>query len=150
MESLTKISKDDFYSLTIPILFNDEHTSRRFGIVGNKEVQFGLSWQSDLIEPVVTGIGLNIYGVGIDQNFAIFDLALNSILFTLNLTYNFFTIQIFNDSVLVITELEIIRLSMLRFEILKRYPLPDYFDKSVLSGGFLEIKCVGNKSILIE
>jgi hypothetical protein len=70
-------------------------------------------------------------------------------LLQLRLTYNFFTTQITKDNILVITELEIIRLGRVGFEILKRYSLPDYFEKAILKEGFWEIECAGGTGIEI-
>jgi hypothetical protein len=149
VQLLFKVSEESFNNLKIPIIFNDNNTSRCFGVIRKDEREFGLAWQSDLIEPEVKEIDSSIYGIGIDQLFAIVDFKKNLVLLRLGLTYNFFTTQIFKDSILVITELEIIRLERIGFEISKRYSLPDYFEKAIFRDGILEIKCMGETSIEI-
>ena len=150
MGLLIKLSEEDFYKSKIPILFNDKNTSRCFGVIRKGEQEFGLAWQSDLVEPFITEIDPNIYCIGIDQDFAVVDFNNKLILLRLYLTYNFFTTQIFKGSILVVTELEIIRLERIEFEILKRYALPDYFENAILRDDFLEIKCAGDTGIEIK
>jgi len=142
-----KITEEEFNKSALPILFN-EATSRRFGEIVNGSNGFRFSWQSDLIEPVITEINKNIYSIGIDQNFAIVNLDENNVLLRLRLTYNFLTTKLYKGSIFVCTELEILRLEHGgNYQVLSSYPLPDFFEDIIFEDDIIKVKCVENDLI---
>lgn len=148
---LKNISVEEFNKLKVPILFEEGIFNRRFGVITNNKQSFGLAWRSDMIQPSLIELDLNIYGIGIDQNFAIVDFNNNLIRLKLSLTYNFYTIELFLSDIFIITELEIIRLNRVTFKVLDKYELPDLFEEMVLShNDQLEVKCAGNISIVLD
>jgi hypothetical protein len=138
---LENITEEKFNKLNWPILFNDETTSRCFGIISNGEQNFRLAWQSDLIQPVITEIRSSIYGVGIDQDYAIVNFATNTVELKLNLTYNFFCASVFGEILFIVTELEVVKLNVVTFEVVQYYGLPSHCEEIIVRDSGLEIKC---------
>ena len=85
--TLLQITEEQFYRLTMPVLFNDIKTSRSFSTITNGVRYFKFAWQSDLITPVITEIDTAIYSIGIDQSFVVIDFNKNSVPLNLNLPY---------------------------------------------------------------
>lgn len=67
----------------------------------------------------------------------------------LRLTYNFYTVKVFNEDVFIITELEILKLDKVTFTITNEYELPDLFEEIVIYDGRIEFKCTGGQRIFL-
>lgn len=143
--AMSHIPKDEFYSLRLPVVFNDKSTSRSFGVIAIAgKPCFKMAWQSDLVEPVITEIRNDVVSIGIDQNLAIVNFTTNAILLNVELTYNFLTTEVLNERILMATELEVLEINSTSFEILHTYLLPDLFEEFVFENGTAEVRCAGN------
>ena len=147
--SLLKINESEFNKLNIPILFNDSYTSRCFGVIKNNKYSYKFSWQSDLIQPILSEVINGIFSIGIDQNFTIINFNLNLIAFKLELNYTFYDTKIFNDLIYVITELEIIKINALTFKVLEEYLLPDIFEEIIFEEKKISVRCLDQSVINI-
>ena len=146
---ILQIEELEFNKLNAPTLFNNSYTSRCFGIIKNKIFSYKFAWQSDLIKPVLTEVNKNVFAIGIDQNFAIINFNLNSIVSKLELSYTFYDTKIFNNFIYVITELEIIKINSLTFKVIKEYPLPEIFEEIILKNENITVRCLDGTVINI-
>lgn len=138
-----KISENEFEKKqSTPVLFYDSLYSRCFGVIENKASEFKFGWQSDLLEPVIKDVDKNIYAIGIDQSFAIVDLAQNKVLLNLNLFYNFHTVVPYKDYIFICTELEVVVINKLTYETVQSITLPDFFEELVFEDGKVKVVCV--------
>ncbi len=147
---LEKISEESFNNLTSKVLFNDSTTSRCFGEINGAPTKFRLGWQSDLIDPVISELVPGIFGVGIDQNFAIADFNTGNELLNLNLDYSFLTLQKFEESLFVISELEVIEIDLSNFTVINTHALPDLYQDIEKKDGYFEISCEGGFVVKID
>ncbi|KQT27024.1 hypothetical protein ASG22_20425 [Chryseobacterium sp. Leaf405] len=114
---LKEISEKDFKNSNLPVLFEDKRTDRMFGVISNDIHSFKLGWQSTIVKPVIKEVNQEIYAIGIDQNFILIDLELLKIRLKLKLTYFFFNVAIYNNFIIVITELEIFIISEFTYKL---------------------------------
>lgn len=150
MNLLNKINKESFYQQNVPMLFKDNITNNHFGIITNGNFRFKIAWYSE-IEPVIKEVSLGIYCIGIDQNFSIIDLNTGNILLHLDLFYNFFGVEIEKNIILVILELEIIKINKLDFKVVDSYGLSDLFESIEFNNENAIVKCLGvDEEIKIE
>jgi hypothetical protein len=145
--NILKVGESEFDKLNVPMLFNDINTRRCFGVIKNNISSYKYSWQSDMIEPLLTEITKDIYAIGIDQNFAVINFKLNSIVFKLELNYTFYDTKIFNEFIYVITELEIVKINSLTFKVMKEYQLPDIFEEILLTDKKITVRCLDQSII---
>lgn len=125
---IKEISETDFKKINLPILFDNELFDRVFGIIFHKRNVFKIGWQSTIVKPIISSITTNIYSIGIDLNFVIFNLSEEKILQKMNLNYFFYDTKIYNDFLYIITELEIIKINILDLKVNQKYTLTDYFE----------------------
>ncbi|HRP03212.1 MAG TPA: hypothetical protein PLE30_11250 [Candidatus Kapabacteria bacterium] len=147
---LFEISELDFKALSVPILFNDDSSDRVFGLISDNKNKYKLGWQSDVIKPVIKWINSNICSIGIDQKFIIFEFDTGKVLLKTQLDYFFFDTLILNDSVYIITELELIKIKIKDFFIQESYALPDYFESIRIEKDSIIVKCVDSQVININ
>ena len=145
-----KIPESEFIRINAPVVFGDKSTNRVFGILSNDIMHYKFAWQSDKIDPAITFIGNEICLIGIDQDFVILNFNTGNIFLKLLLTYIFYGVKVHNDYLYVITELEIIKISIPKFEILETFALPDYFEGIKFYDDVIQVKCAGNEIINIK
>lgn len=146
---LKNITKKEYSLSTLPTLFGNLETDRNFGII--PELNFKISWQSTDILPIISHIFQNkIYSIGIDQNFAVINKDKKEVLVNSILDYFFYGISIINEFLYVVTELEIIKYDLDNFQILKKYGLPEIFEKFISNDHQIKVKCLDGNIIFIE
>jgi len=146
---LENVTRGDFKYNNCPILFEDANANNRFALITKGKYSYRLAWHSDLINPVILEINSNVVSIGVDQNFAIIDFNNNSILFNLNLIYNFLNVFLFKDWIFIVTELEIIKVGKNIFQVLEEYALPDLFEEIFFKGDRIEVRSADNNIIEI-
>jgi hypothetical protein len=148
---ISQINEQEFNNLNIQILFsNNNNTDRCFGIITNHILSYRFSWQSDMIQPLLTKVKSGIYSIGIDQKFAIVDFNLGAIVFYLELNYTFYDTKIFDNLIYLNTELEILIIDSVTFEVIKEYPLPDIFGEIIKTNEKITVRCLDNSIIDIN
>ena len=140
------ITEIEYQHISLPILFQNRYTNRRFGLIEDKEVGFKLAWQSDLIEPDFLKLSEEQYLIGVDQNFAVVDFSSMEVLIKIPLASNYLASDIMNDKVFVSSELEVLQLSLEDFRIMNRYLLPDVFENIRTNKGELFVSCMDGSS----
>ena len=148
--NLIRISKENFDKNDSPILFMDNISNREWALLTNGLYTLKIAWHSDLINPMITKIDGYVYGIGIDQNFAVVDFSEQIIKLNLHLFYNFFETKILGDFFFIISELEIIKIEKFTLEIVHKYDLPEIFEEVVFKSDHYEIKCFGGYTIVIN
>ncbi|RUT07632.1 hypothetical protein DSM106972_018920 [Dulcicalothrix desertica PCC 7102] len=90
------------------ILFDED--ARRFSLIdlGKEFGCYGLSWRSDLIEPIIVISANQQIWIGIDQRLAAINLNTGHILVSLPVLTNILQIQVVNTATLVLTESELL------------------------------------------
>ncbi|SEA50929.1 hypothetical protein SAMN05192529_1242 [Arachidicoccus rhizosphaerae] len=148
--SINEISESEFKKLEIPVLFEDESIDRIFGVISDGKNEYKLGWQSENIKPVVKWINTILCSIGVDLVFVIFEFNTGRILYKLSLDYYFYDTRIYNGAIYVITQLEIIKISITDLTIAETYSLPDYFESIEFKQGILIVRCIGNEVVNIE
>ncbi|MBV4357148.1 hypothetical protein [Pinibacter aurantiacus] len=138
-----EISETEFLTQQITVLFTNKNGNRKFGIVSLSNRSYKFSWQSDLIEPVITKIADSICAVGVDQHFVIIDFEQNKLLLDLSLFYNFYDTKIWEEQIFVCTELEVLVVDKVAFRIVRSIDLPDFFERLVFEDKKIRIVCMG-------
>ncbi|OQP43335.1 hypothetical protein A4H97_34055 [Niastella yeongjuensis] len=123
-------------------LFNDTNTDRRFLKIKAGKSEYAIGWRSDLLKPVILEILSNVYIVGIDQDVAVVDFEKNIILLKIDLSFSLYDIQFVNGRLFVLTELEVLEMSITSWQVVQTYLLPDYFQEILIVDGSLKAKCV--------
>lgn len=104
------IEKSQFKKIDIArqILFDED--ARRFSLIdlGKKFGCYGLSWRSDLIEPIIVTSANQLIWIGIDQRLTAINLNTGHILVNLPLVTNILQIQAVDTAILVLTESELL------------------------------------------
>jgi hypothetical protein len=144
---LKNVNNTEFYTIPGQVIFNDEMTSRKYGLLTNNKLNFKFSWQSDLVTPQVIKISNDTYGIGIDQHFAILDFKLNHIALNKELIYPFLVAEIFHKDIMVCTEMEIVKVDGNSFIVKGIIALPDIFEDIEFVNDRLVITCAGNIQI---
>lgn len=145
---LKNLTEEDFDKLNLPILFGDSFTNKRFAIVTNGQQSFRLAWRSNLIDPIITEISLNVFGVGIDQYYSIVNFTTGGIELMLSLTYNFDCAAVIGKTLFIITELEIVVVNTITFEVVAERGLPNSFQEMSITNNVLEITCMDTDFIV--
>lgn len=148
--SIKEISETYFNNSRIPVLFEDKLTDRVFGIISNGVNEYKFGWQSTLIKPIIKFIDSSYCSIGIDLIFVIFDFNTGEVLKKLSLNYYFYDTKIFNDSIYVITQLEIIKITIIDLTIIDTYSLTDYFESIEFNEGNIVVKCIDGEVININ
>lgn len=138
---IKEISESQFNDSNTVLLFKDETSNRKFGLL-DEGVRFKLAWHSDSISPTITEIKPQLLGIGIDQNFAIVDVANPTPLLKLTLDYPYCTTEIFGGHIFVTSQLEIIKIDMNTWSVIQRYDLPEYYESMRPKGNGYEVQCI--------
>lgn len=123
-------------------LFSDPKTDRRFLKIKAGKSEYSIGWRSDLLNPVILEVTPHVFVVGIDQYFAVVDYEKKEILLKINLEFNLYDIRLVNRRLFVLTELEIIEISITNWQVIQVYSLPDYFQEIIILDGLVKAKCV--------
>ena len=148
---LKYITELEFIDTDIPLLFQEKESifNRKFALLNFDKSSFKIAWQSDSIEPEIVKISANIYSVGVDQNFAVIDVTDGSIILKLELFYFFYSVYKLLNRIFIVTELEIIELNALTFQVLAEFALPEIFSEFSLNGSNIEVKCIDGTGVAI-
>lgn len=151
MNLFNEITKIEFNALNELTLFKeaDDRANNHYAIISDGMYGLKFSWNSE-IEPVIIEVKPKVYSIGIDQHFAVVDFSSNTILLNLNLFYNFYDTKIFKEWIFIISELEILKVSRLDFNIIETYELPDFFSDIEFKGEVAEIRCSGGEIIQLK
>lgn len=141
-----KITEEEFKSVDLPIIFENKLTDRSFAIVYKNIDIFKLGWQSTDVDPILIQLREDILALGVDLMFSIVDTHAKKVLRNIKLNYFFFDFKLINDKLFVITELEVLKLNIVDFEIVDNYLLSDFFESIEISKDEILINTVdGNK-----
>lgn len=146
---IKQISNSEFNELNCHTLFEDKLTDRVFGVITNGIYICKFGWQSDTLKPFLLNLSDGICLIGIDQNLIIFDFIKKKEVLKSSLDYFFYKAVINKEHIYAITELEILKIRLISYEIVERYGLPDYFEKIEFKESSTEIHCVGDKKITV-
>ena len=141
------IDKNRFKISEGRVIFYNELTNRSFGELIHNNYSFKIGWNSQLIDLKTIQIAPDIYALGIDQDFAIIDFNKGEILLKLELFYTFYDIKLHNQEIYICTELEVLVLNKLNYNILKKIGLLEFFEDLSFEGNTIIIKCIDNVTI---
>jgi hypothetical protein len=143
---LKLINEVVFNELNSKTIFNVERP-RCYGILANKDYSYKLGWQSEIVNPKINEISDNVYSIGIDLNFAIIDFEKGNVVLNLPLDYFFYDTKLHNGFIYVITELLIIKINQMTYEIIEKFDLPDFFDEIIFKDDTMEIRCLNDEIV---
>jgi|SRR5690606_23094253 len=145
-----EISSVEFAELDCIILFHEEKTARRFGLITNGLMSFKFSWQSDTIDPVVKVYENSFYCLGIDQTFSIIKFNEKAFPSVIKLDYLLYDIRFINGVIWVITELEILLIDATYNEIIKRISLPSFFQEITSESPLVAVECMEGEIVYVK
>ena len=145
-----EISYIEFSELDCAVLFHEEKTARRFGVITNGIFKFKFSWQSENINPIVKGCINSVYYLGIDLMFSIIKFGEETFRSVVKLDYFLYDIILIKGWICVITELEILVIDASCYEIVKRISLPSLFKEINSESPLLAVECMEGESVNIE
>jgi|SRR5690554_280699 len=125
---IREISEEEYKNKNLSVLFDDQISDRTFAILTNDEDIFKMGWQSTDISPSLINLTDRIFAIGVDLNFVIIDISTKKALMRIKLNYFFYEFKIIDNILLVITELEIIKVNIVNFQIDEKYALSDFFE----------------------
>lgn len=143
---LKLINEVVFNESNLTTIFNVERP-RCYGILVNKDYSYKLEWQSEIVNPKINEISDNVYSIGIDLNFAIIDFEKGNVVLNLPLDYFFYDTKLHNGFIYVITELLIIKINQMTYEVIEKFSLPDFFNKIIFNNNTMEIKCLNDEIV---
>jgi hypothetical protein len=148
-KNINEISELEYNNLEFPVLFEDKLTDKKFGlfIMGEKKYKFG--WQSETIDPKIIFIDIYRCSIGVDLIFIIFEILTGKILIKISLDYFYYETKIYNNFLYVVTELEIIKITIDGLDVVDNYSLPDYFGSIEFSEDEIIVHCVNDEAIKI-
>lgn len=148
MEATFKeISHDQFVNVDLPWLFDDESTSRKFGLISVEQRGYKFSWDSNLIQPEIEKIETGVYSIGIDQHFAIVDFVRGMIPLNIHLFYNFYNTKLSGEHIFVCTELEVLVVRRGTYNVVRSFDLPEFFDELIIEASTVKIICVDQQVV---
>lgn len=144
---LREISEINYKNSNLPILFETKQTDRMFGMISNNKQSFKFGWQSTIVKPIIKEVSKEVYAIGIDLNFIIIDLNLVKIKLKLELSYFFLNLVFYDDFIIVITELEILIISLINCSLLKNISLPEIYENMEMNGKDLKFISVDGSEV---
>ncbi|TDO21274.1 hypothetical protein [Pedobacter duraquae] len=142
--SMTFLTETDFNKTDAFVLFAED-MSKCYGLTALNDMRYKFGWHSDMIKPQITKIVDLTYSIGIDLHFAVVDFQDGTVIHNLRL-FSFFFDTYVMDQIYVITEMEIIRINRLTYEILNHFQLPDIFEEMKIENGRIKVQCMGGLS----
>ncbi len=143
------LSEAEYRAFNGQILFDNKETDRCFGLISNGVANYRFAWQSDTIEPCFQEIDNGVCLLGIDKNFAVIDFKAEAVKVNMLLDYFFYDVKIMRNNIFIITELEIIEIDFSTYNVVEKFPLPDYFEKMDVFGDKIAVKCLGGEMLII-
>ena len=146
---LERIANREFYVSKYQTLFYDNETNRSFGKLALKEGGWKFGWRSSGVSPILKKITDEVYCIGIDQDLAVVNVTNLRKLRYLKLDFFLLEIEVFGEFVFVMTELEILKLEKVSFNVVATYQLPDNFVSIDFSKPTISILCSDGTEIII-
>lgn len=143
------ISEIEFNKSTnIPILFGNPKIDTRFGLVSYDDNKAKFSWSSELVTPEVKELSNNFISIGIDQNYIIYNFYNNNVVLKLALDYFFYYSKVLDFIIYVITELEVIKIDILKYSVIDKIILPDIIENIEFEHEILKITCFNGDKVI--
>ena len=130
-------------------VFDDSHNNsyRIYGKLVEGDSYAKIAWSSDLLQPQFLKIFPQVYAIGIDQNFAIYDFKKKHRIMCLDLMFLFCEMVMYNKKIFVATELEVFVIDIQQYKVVHTISLSDTYNKIEINCGNVEIHCMDNTFI---
>ncbi|MFK3859740.1 hypothetical protein [Pseudoalteromonas rhizosphaerae] len=145
-----KVSEEEFNAGDFLCVFSPNENARCFAFLSLNEVCFKLSWESDLLEPVIVHVKDSIYAIGIDLHFSLIDFKDCRIVKKFDLDFFLVDIEVVAGYLIIITELSAIKIYIDENYIKDFIAFPDTYVEHAIKEGVIEIQCSDNESLLIK
>jgi hypothetical protein len=146
MKPLIQLVSREEYNKIGSVLFENSY-SRCFAKLVVGDNTYTLAWHSDLLLPKVISIPPKFIAIGIDQKFSVLDCNSADTVLNLSLDYNFSKVEVFQNSLFIATELEIIEVQTADWKIVSRIILPSFFEEFININKFLKVRCIDGEVI---
>ena len=140
--NLENIDEERFDSLERISIFERNSYDRRFALLTCGERSMKLSWQSDIITPVILKLGDRIYFIGIDLNYAIVDFNASEIELKEHVDTFILSAFIVEGVLIVASEMKLVFHDLKSFKKIREVNLPDIYVDSSVSGKVLTVECI--------
>lgn len=147
---LQQLSKAQYASLGAPVLFEDPENDQFYGLLEHGAFKFKFAWIRELVAPVIKWLDHNICIIGIDKNFAVVNFQTGEVLLSLPLNTYFVDCYILENTILVITQLEIFKISTTTYEIVTTFDLPDFFVSIEILGDIFKVRCFDGSELSLS
>lgn len=146
---VNNIDEEKYDSLQLDELFLKDEYSRRFGIIQNNEKKVKLSWRSDIIDPLICKAGSKYNAIGVDNDFILLDVSTLKTIIKLKLNWNLIEILSTEKIIYIVSEQDVLAISLESLGILKSEMLPDAIESCKLIKQELEVLCMDGNSYQI-
>lgn len=147
---LQQLSKEQYGPLDAPVLFEDAENDQFYGLLQHGALSFKFGWIRELVPPVIKWLDNDICTIGIDKNFAIASFQTGEVLLSLPLNTYFVDSYILQNNILVITQLEIFKISISTYEIVTTFDLPDFFVSVEILGDIFKVRCFDGSELSLS
>jgi len=144
------LSKEQYGTVEAQVLFEDTENDQFYGLVQQGSSKFKFGWIRELVGPVIKWLDPNTCTIGIDKNFAIVNFQSGEVLFSLPLNTYFVDTYIVENAILVITQLEIFKISTSTYEIISTFELPDFFVSIEILGDIFKVRCFDGSELSLS
>jgi hypothetical protein len=144
---IIKISEAEYSNLALPVLFEDGDSSFAILSIGENSSKF--AWESD-IEPEITFIDAFRCSIGIDLIFIIVEISTGNVLVEIPLDYYYYFTKIHNDFLYIVTQLDIIKLSLADLQIAAEYGVSEFIEHIDFLDNQIVVKCLDGQVVNID
>ncbi|MEA9393209.1 hypothetical protein SJI19_22155 [Acerihabitans sp. TG2] len=138
MITLKSISKTDFYTSNLPVVFHDESYARHYYCLYHSDVEmFVFSAQSE-VSPVTLVIG-RVIVVGCDQSVAFFNIDDHLLLKRLSLSCFLYNIDVAEKYIFIVCEVEVVILYRNTLNEYKFFGFTEYIDHIEINNGEVSV-----------
>lgn len=146
---LQPLSAQQYSASNASVLFEDKEHDAHFGAIQQGSNTYKFGWVTDRNTPTIKWLDGHTCAVGIDKNFAIVNFQDDAIVLEPKLNTSFVELKVNNNILLVITQLEIFKISKDSYEIIATYDLPDFFVSIEILGDIYKVHCFDDSEITI-
>lgn len=147
---LLKLKQSEFNKLNCDILFESKDFDRQFAVISDGLNNFKMGWSSDCIDPDIIEICNGYVFIGIDQHICIIDFNNNTISVNLELDSLFIEAKLYDDCIVMVFELEVIKIDTETFNTIKHYDLPDIAQDIIFGSSKVDISCFDGSSVVVD
>ena len=140
--NITYTNKEDFSLSNTTVLFDDELYANTFCICTYNNKHYKFSWASRTIKPEIHELRENVFSIGVDQVFLIYDFSTDRALLKCHFFSYFYESLIIGEKLIIICELEYSVVDLNTCTVVGSDAFPDIFVKCEVLGDRIKVDCM--------